>query len=387
MKNEVMVKNILSLPSLDGAQIIAGKSYAGNIISTVAVMEVPDVSAWVQEGELLITTGYMFKDNIDDFVSIIPELTQRKVAALAIKPNRFLDKIPEKMIKAASKERLPLIYLPPHANFSKITSEIMEQILVKNINSEYYLIHNIISKTPLSLTEINEYAKDYNISLTHDTYFRLLTTPMMENYMYSSLKETLKSLFHDTNICVLTTNRDKLIGILCIYDKEDVWNSFIKNNLTYLEQIINNYNTNLFIGECQKGFNNNSSLLEDITSLMDIFESSSQKTTVVTWDNIGLLSIIPSITNTPFHRYLKHTYINPLKDYDLTQKASLFTTLQEYIRCNGNMKLAAQNLYIHYNTMCYRINKIKEDFGWDLEDVSILTNLNLAFLLEQHIGS
>lgn len=384
MNNNVLVKNILSLPSLEGAEIIAGSSHADNPITNIAVMEVPDVSEWVQPGEFLITTGYMFKDDIEGFVNIIPELQHRNVAALGLKPNRFINKIPKELIKAAEKHGLPLIYLPPHTNFSKVTSEVMEKILVKDIITEDYLIRKLIKPTHSSIDSINEYAKTFHINFTKDTYIRLLTIPMTEDFVYSSLKQTVNSLFFNTKIRILTTRQALLMGIVCIYEDEEDWDQFERHNYTYIEQIMSNYNVNLFIGNPQKGFSSDSKLNDDMMALIKLSSVSNNQNTIISWDKIGLLSVVPSIYKSPYHVYLYHTYIKPIREYDQKQKLSLYDTLKEYIACNGNMKLAAENMYIHYNTMCYRINKVKEDFSWNLNDISTLTDLNLAFILETY---
>lgn len=60
---------------------------------------------------------------------------------------------------------------------------------------------------------------------------------------------------------------------------------------------------------------------------------------------------------------------------------SLFDTLRAYVAFNGNMRAAARVLYIHYNTMCYRMNLIKENLYLDFSDIDELTCLNLAFKL------
>lgn len=384
MHGKVSVKKILSLPSLEGAEIIAGNSFADNKITTLAVMEVPDVSEWVQPGEFLMTTGYMFKDNIDGFISIIPELRERNVAALGIKPNRFINTIPKALIKAAEKNGLPLIYLPPHTNFSKVTSEVMEKILIKDIDAEGYIIHKIIKPTHTSVETINEYAKPFNIEFGKDTLIRLLAIPMLDDYIYSSLKQTFYSLFCNSQIKILTTRQDKLMGILCIYEDESVWKEFESKHSDYMEQIVSNYNANLFIGNSQKGISSESRLYDNIISLINLSSGISEKQTIVSWDKVGILSIIPSISGSPYHMYLNNTYIDPIRKYDQKQKLSIYETLKEYIACNGNMKLAAEKLYIHYNTMCYRINRVKEDLNWNLNDISTLTDLNLAFLLDTH---
>ena len=50
--------DVLALPVLVGAQLIAGAAGRHRAVTRVNVMEVPDVLPYVREGELLVTTGY-----------------------------------------------------------------------------------------------------------------------------------------------------------------------------------------------------------------------------------------------------------------------------------------------------------------------------------------
>lgn len=49
----------------------------------------------------------------------------------------------------------------------------------------------------------------------------------------------------------------------------------------------------------------------------------------------------------------------PLYDHDLNNKSSLLPTLAVLVKSNFNLKETARNLFIHINTLYYRINKIE----------------------------
>lgn len=59
--------------------------------------------------------------------------------------------------------------------------------------------------------------------------------------------------------------------------------------------------------------------------------------------------------------------IRTLADYDNKNNTDLVSTLEVYFQCKSNMSEAAKNLYIHRNTLLYRLDKIKEILNTDLE--------------------
>ncbi|WP_027094450.1 PucR family transcriptional regulator [Cohnella thermotolerans] len=130
MKTGFAVKDLFMLPHFKDAVLLGGGSNVDRIISRVNVMEVPDVIDWVRPGEFLMTTGYPFRHNPEVLVTLIPQLAQKGVVALGVKPKRFFDEVPEAAIEAAERHRLPLIELPPGTTFSDVVREVMERVLV-----------------------------------------------------------------------------------------------------------------------------------------------------------------------------------------------------------------------------------------------------------------
>ncbi|MDQ7092929.1 PucR family transcriptional regulator ligand-binding domain-containing protein [Desulfosporosinus sp. PR] len=56
-----------------------------------------------------------------------------------------------------------------------------------------------------------------------------------------------------------------------------------------------------------------------------------------------------------------------LIEHDKINETFLLKTLEVFLECNGNASKAAKELFIHYKTMLYRLERIKEITGMDLE--------------------
>src|SRR5258705_8334420 len=88
------VREVLATPCLAQARVLAGASGLDRMVSRLNVMEVPDILPWVKPHELLLTTGYPLREDPDSLVSLIGELDDRGVAAIAIKLHRYLHEVP-----------------------------------------------------------------------------------------------------------------------------------------------------------------------------------------------------------------------------------------------------------------------------------------------------
>lgn len=145
------VRQFLNLAPFREFKLVAGKSGLDNVISTVNIMDNPDALDWFSPGEMLLTSGYFFKDSREIQDSVVRQLRSINCPALCIKPRRYLGNIPQNMILLADSLNLPVIELPYGIAFSKISSLVMEEI------SEKY---DVLNKKSLDIHE-----EFFNISL------------------------------------------------------------------------------------------------------------------------------------------------------------------------------------------------------------------------------
>ncbi|MGV6936810.1 helix-turn-helix domain-containing protein [Paenibacillus sp. CMM36] len=73
-----------------------------------------------------------------------------------------------------------------------------------------------------------------------------------------------------------------------------------------------------------------------------------------------------------------HPVIQKLIAYDNGHKTSLLPTLEAYLQYVDTPNLAAKTLFIHRNTLFYRINRIRELFEVDLSDGDIRLKLQMT---------
>ncbi len=125
----VTIREVLELPELRGARLVGGAAGLDHEVSHVNVMEVPDILSWVMPGELLLTTAYPLRDDRAALAELVPNLSARGLAGLAVKPARYIDAIPPVMTEAADRLAFPLIELPPEAVLGEIINSVLTAVL------------------------------------------------------------------------------------------------------------------------------------------------------------------------------------------------------------------------------------------------------------------
>ena len=123
------VQDALKVGPLRSARVLAGMDGLNHPLSYVNVMEVPDILKWVKRDELLLTTLYPMRDMTISPGELVRELSQRNLAGIAVKIGRYVDGVPDEMVEAAERERLPLLELQADVSFNDIINSLLAEIL------------------------------------------------------------------------------------------------------------------------------------------------------------------------------------------------------------------------------------------------------------------
>ncbi|BCN32670.1 PucR family transcriptional regulator [Anaeromicropila herbilytica] len=79
-----------------------------------------------------------------------------------------------------------------------------------------------------------------------------------------------------------------------------------------------------------------------------------------------------------------HPALAILRQQDCKNNTNLYETLYTYLEKGCSIKLAAENLYIHRNSLVYRLNRITELCSIDLENTNSNFLLRLSFLIDRY---
>ena len=72
--------------------------------------------------------------------------------------------------------------------------------------------------------------------------------------------------------------------------------------------------------------------------------------------------------------------VEPLREHDRTRRSDLVLTLKTYFASGGNASEAADRLFLHRNSMLYRLERIQKLTGLDLKDYRVALALQLGLL-------
>lgn len=103
------------------------------------------------------------------------------------------------------------------------------------------------------------------------------------------------------------------------------------------------------------------------------------------FDELGILSLIYKMGEQELKEFC-YSILGPILDYDRKHEGQFLETLKTYFRCNADINATAEKLFVHVNTLRYRLKKAEEFLGIDLNNLEVQLNLFTALRIFSQKG-
>ncbi len=248
------------------------------------------------------------------------------------------------------------------------------------------LIHNILNGL-LSSKEMTEAAAQLGMKES-DTYrvvdFHTIKKNVQRKYTKEQLHEVgvivgeLKHLLPDA---LIYRNMDQIVMIQQVdsnqteleYQKEmEEVEDVIQRSILYRKK---DTDFQIGIGKSVEGYQRLKESYHEASRAIKYIDIIRQVTgdknkSVVHYSNLGFFQIFGEIEDvTELERYIPET-LKKLYLYDDEHKGELITTLQMYLRNNQSIKKTADAMFVHYRTISYRLEKIKQISGINFDNAN-----------------
>lgn len=102
-------------------------------------------------------------------------------------------------------------------------------------------------------------------------------------------------------------------------------------------------------------------------------------------DDLGVYQILDAVASAEgIDRFLEG--IRRLAEYDRARRTELVATLEAFFAENGSIRRVSEALYLHYNTVLYRLDRIQRITGMDLRQADSRLHLQIALKTARLMG-
>ena len=106
------------------------------------------------------------------------------------------------------------------------------------------------------------------------------------------------------------------------------------------------------------------------------------KENVTYYEDFDIEIILSKMPTTVMEEYVEKLFSN----LDASEIKDMGKIIELYETHNGSLKLISQELFIHKNTLQYKINKLHEKTGYDMRNLRDFMALRIAFILKKYVS-
>ncbi len=380
----VRVRDVLQMECLRGARLVAGEKGLDAEVRWITVGEEPDLPDWVFGGEMILSTLFAVKPEWRS--EYIKRLSDRGVAGMLIKPERFLGEIPDSILEVADRESFPVGEVPMNVLWSRVLDGFYRNLLAEQVErgrveTEMRLrrgfFEDLLSNR-MSGEEISRRAgllrcdlSDGGVLLVFSvTNFNEITSKRrldelqlyhLKSLLYDTVDDATREI-HQNFIC---TPRPEGAAVLLgspIQDRE----ALAKHVLLRCGERVRNLPVHAGLGEPFDPPDQAAKSYQEAESALcmgrRLRTAKGLDGKIHVFATLGIHRLLFALSQESLETLqgFKETTVGPVIGYDEKHGTQLLETLRAYMECNGNTSEVAELLHVHKQSVRYSLRRITE---------------------------
>ncbi len=361
--------------------LAAGSHGWSNSISWVFLLEDLTVVRNFAGKELAVTTGMGF-DTEEKMLSLVRMLKDHHAAGLIVNTGFYLQEVPQSVIDYCNEEDLPLLTVPWEIYIAEMIKDLSVRIFLQGMTDEQIAAAFIkaLSSPDMAaaarqdLLQYFDVDGDFQIILltmpgldTMDTVERRRIGYRMELYL-ENVTHNCSFFYYDSCFVLICNNLPQDLTRQVIEDFEQ--------RITFRMP-----ESKVFIGisSRMKDLNNLHLAYCRARAALDMASMTGKRR--MAFDEMGIFRLLYLIPDKALLREMSEDLLRPLLDYDQKHDGQYVETLDCYLKTGGSFAAMSEIMFVHRNTLLYRMNNIKKLLGTDLASNEDRLNLQIACLI------
>lgn len=364
-------------------RLVSGVSGLDNPVEKVGILDWEFFSRQEGQfvhGEFVLTSLLFAKDHPEYILEAVSDLILDGASGLAVK-NIYYNEMPQEVISLSNEKRFPIFIFDNSAYFEDIITEVNDRIRFADsfelLEAKVaLLVHKKLDKSTVKEVafEINSHFKEHLCALYLKSKKYIHEQQLMA-WIESSKKQNVfnksTSLIKFQNgLLLLTTWKDNLV-----FDKlqAHIYTAFeaIGVQISDFQIGVSNVHESIY----DLDFAINEALYAYKITMLD-------QTSKLKFSDIGIYQILLPYSDEHWAYSYTKQILDPIIKYDEQYHTDLLNTAIAYVKFYGNAQKTADTLFVHKNTIRYRIAKIAEILGL-LEEGYFYEQLSVAIKLYQ----
>ncbi|SHJ85688.1 PucR C-terminal helix-turn-helix domain-containing protein [Dethiosulfatibacter aminovorans DSM 17477] len=395
----VTCNQLMGLDIFRNVRLVAGRKGLNRAISWVYAKHTKTITPWVQGGEFLLVSGYEHEFDEAELLQLVEEAFMNDLSGILVEGGINFKGISENVVNKANEKEIPLFFVKGVISFLDVTREISDFILENRYltKKNTSILDQVLNSSSLSHEEKRQLF--YSLGIPVNSYFLLGVFSISENQQINDqtmeradmmigfsrkLQKHTGALFDKLKLKELCKVNLESVDYLIYADNEE--------NLMEIADSLKKINASLNLeqDDCDIFLTFSSVMNDGMNILSGLNEAYFTRTLlrkklfpemVKSFSDIGSYRMMFYVEDNRKMVLLRNQYLKKLYETDLEGSSQLLETLREYLIQGGNILQTSKNLFIHRNTLQYRLEKIEAITMMDINEFNIKRDFFNAFMI------
>ena len=395
----VTCEDVLKLEFARDFRFVGGAGGIHKPVRWIYVCQENNISPWVSGGELLFLTGIGIQRDEESLVSLVRTSREKNLAGIVVLLNElYIGHIPGAMIEEADARDLPLITMPWEIPIAVATREVASLIMLNQYRRAPAdaLFESVLWGGTEAPRLVQSEFQSAGYTFKKSNHILVIRSKTDQKPLAGQELERLKAMASDCFETPLICEKDGTLAILAGTDSENsperLSSLFNSLRLSFLgpeedHSLFMGIGGTIYSWTCAEFRQSYRQALNALSAYEIAPDTFNKGIFFFSWDDLGLLGLLFEFENPALIEafYMKH--LASLLDYDKKHNTDFILTLDIFLQENCNFLNTAKRLFIHRNTLNYRLTRIREITGKSFENAADKHNLYsglLAMKLSQY---
>ncbi len=373
--------------------LIAGRLNGQHIVDWIYMLEDETITDYLSRGALVVTTGARIVHDSSWLTKLVERLIGIQAAGLIVNTGMYIFQIPPDVVELCITNNFPLITMPWEIRITEMTQTLCMTIID---NQQESLLHDRAICTAILRPEaVSEYRDRLALYYDLTSDFTLIAvyaknrqdpsedqifTPSRE--MSYRLERRIRS-FRNANspemrICWLEYERYQLFLINRL--EPGILDPLVDLIQDIYKEVASTHKVTIGVGSTEKSLSHLKDSYTNAVSAMKLAEH--RGLSVLRHKDMGIYRILIACQDDPAPMKYANELLAPI-DALGEKREEYLQLLDAYIRHDRSLEGTAQELFLHRNTVNYRLNKLRTLLNSPLKTIDDLIPYRLALSIRE----
>lgn len=376
----VPLQKLLDMVQDQEVTVWAGREGLDHMVRWVHMVEGTEISSFLEGGEMVFVTGIALGDRLTLF-DLVRDIQSRGAGGVLVNIGPYIKELPQEVIDFCESKNFPLLTVPWHIHMAIIMKRFSEEILLSD--QSWQELGGAIRNAVFAPDRPEGYLPVFDRhGLAPEQHYCVALLEQLDPAVPDRrvLLEVEHQLTAKAPQAAFATVNGRIL-LLCPDFTEQQTAVLAGAVLASCRRAAPQTVLCAGVGRMTKSVRCISKSYHLAEKVLQLQKQWGRTGTVSSYSEQGVYRVLMGVEDSGLLREYVAAVLAPLLDFDRTNETDYTGFLRTWLACGCSAQRTAEQLFLHRNTVDYRLRRIEELLGLDLASFDDRVQLDLALKL------